>query len=64
MRSKVTKGNRPVITDITNITYIPVHSDINIVRSNVSDIMLKVYNLTWNYINDIKLNYTVKLFTW
>ena len=63
MRSKVTKGNRPVIIDITNITYIPVHSDINIVRSNVSDIMLKVYNLTWNYTNDIKLNYTVNLFT-
>ena len=63
MRSKVTKGNRLVITNITNITYIPVHSDINIVRSNVSDIMLKVYNLIWNYINDIKLNYTVNLFT-
>ena len=54
MRSKVTKENRPVITDITNITYIPVHSDINIIRSNVSDIMLKVYNLTWNYTNDTK----------
>ena len=63
MRSKVTKGNRPVIIDITNITYIPVHNDINIVRSNVSDIMFKVYNLIWNYINDIKLNYTVNLFT-
>ena len=63
MRSKVTEGNRPVITDITNITYIPGHSDINIVRSNVSDIILKVYNLTWNYISDIKLNYIVKLFT-
>ena len=63
MRSKVTKENRPVITNITNITYIPVHSDINIVRSNVSDIMLKVYNLTWNYTNDIKLNYIVKLIT-
>ena len=63
MRSKVTKGNRAVITDITNITYIPVHSDINIVRSNVSDIMLKVYNFIWNYTNDIKLNYTVNLFT-
>ena len=63
MRSKVTKGNRPVITDITNITYIPVDSDINIVRSNVSNIMLKVYNLTWNYTNDMKLNYTINLFT-
>ena len=63
MKTKVTKENRPVITDITNITYIPVHNDINIVRSNVSDIMLKVYNLTWNYINDVKLNYTVNLFT-
>ena len=61
MRSKVTKENRPVITNITNITYIPVHSDINIVRSNVSDIMLKVYNLTWNYTNDIKLKYIVNV---
>ena len=59
----MTKGNRAVIIDITDITYIPVQSDINIVRSNVSDIMLKVYNLTWNYTNDIKLNYTVNLFT-
>ena len=31
MRSKVTKENRLVITDITNMTYIPVHSDINVV---------------------------------
>ena len=50
---------RSVITDITNITYIPVHSDINIVRSNVCDIMLKVYNLIWNY---AKLNYTVSIY--
>ena len=61
MRSKVTKGNRPVITDITNITYIPVHSDINIVRSNVSDIMLKIYNLITNanLINDLCNSYLV-----
>ena len=59
----MTKENRPVIIDITNITYIPVQSDINIVRSNVSDIMLKVYNFIWNYTNDIKLNYTVNLIT-
>ena len=31
MRSNVTKKNRQIITDITNITYIPVHSDINII---------------------------------
>ena len=60
MRSKVNKENRPVITDIT---YILVHSDINIIISNVSNIILKVYNLIWNYINDIKLNYIVELFT-
>ena len=47
----VTRENKPIIIDITNITYIPVHSDINVVRSNVSNVMLKVYNLIWNYTN-------------